>query len=434
MRMLDIIEKKKRGGILNREEIAFFVQGYTRDQVPDYQMAALLMAIWFRGLEDREVLDLTLEMAGSGETLDLSDIRGVVVDKHSTGGVGDKTSLVVAPMVASLGVPVAKMSGRGLGHTGGTIDKLEAIPGFSAALDKKAMVDTINRVHMAIAGQTANLAPADKKMYALRDVTGTVDQTGLIASSVMSKKIASGAQVIVLDVKTGSGAFMKREEDALELAARMVSIGKGLGRTTAALVTDMNQPLGEAVGNSLEVVEAIRTLQGKGPKDLYELCLALGSQMLLGAGRTGDPGEAKKLLQEAVASGAALATFKAFVEAQGGDGAYVDNPGLFPEARHVAEVPAPRSGYVQAIQTEEVGVSAMLLGGGRETKDSPIDLAVGLLVRKKVGDFVEQGEPLVRIHASGRERLEAVAARLTEAYTIGDAPVQRLQLVKKVLT
>lgn len=430
MRMYDIIEKKKLGEALTEEEIKFFVQGFTEGSIPDYQVSALMMAIYYKGMSKEETLALTLNMAKSGDMLDLSKIEGIKVDKHSTGGVGDKTSLVVAPMVAAVGVPVAKMSGRGLGHTGGTIDKLEAFDGFSTSIDETTFITNVNDIKIAIAGQTANLAPADKKLYALRDVTATVDSIPLIAGSIMSKKIASGADAIVLDVKTGSGAFMRDEEAAKDLARTMVDIGNGYGRETVAIVSDMNQPLGNAVGNILEVKEAIATLKGHGPQDLYELCLQLGTQMVRMAKVTDSEEEARKMLEDVVANGKALEKMKAFVEAQGGDSRCVDNPELFDVATIIEPVKAKESGYINHIETEEIGLATMMLGGGRETKDSVIDLAVGYIFEKKLGDHVEAGDTIAMIHANDKDKMTASKERFLKAITIGKEPADKPAFIK----
>ncbi len=418
MRMYDIIEKKKKGGVLSEVEIQFMVEGFTEGTIPDYQVSALLMAIYFQGMNKEETLALTLSMARSGDMLDLHRIDGVKVDKHSTGGVGDKTSLVLAPMVAACGVPVAKMSGRGLGHTGGTIDKLEAFKGFTTAIEESDFIKNVNTIKIAIAGQTANLAPADKKLYALRDVTATVDSIPLIAGSIMSKKIASGADAIVLDVKTGSGAFMHTEEDALTLARTMVDIGNGYGRKTIAVVSDMNQPLGNAVGNVLEVIEAIDTLKGHGPKDLLELCLTLGSHMVVLAGKASDEEEAREMLADAIESGAALDKLRVFVAAQGGDSSLVDDPSGFEQATIIESVLAPDAGYIHHIMTEEIGFATMMLGGGRETKDSVIDLSVGYVFEKKLGDYVAKGETIAKVYANDLSKKEASVKRFLAAITI----------------
>ncbi|EHL2643065.1 pyrimidine-nucleoside phosphorylase, partial [Listeria monocytogenes] len=392
MRMVDIISKKRDGKALSTEEIQFFIDGYTNGEIPDYQASALAMAIFFQDMNDQERADLTMAMVGSGDTIDLSEIEGIKVDKHSTGGVGDTTTLVLAPLVAAVGVPVAKMSGRGLGHTGGTIDKLESIEGFHIELDKKDFIDLVNRDKVAVIGQSGNLTPADKKMYALRDVTGTVNSIPLIASSIMSKKIAAGADAIVLDVKTGAGAFMKTDEDAENLAHAMVRIGNNVGRNTMAVISDMSQPLGEAIGNALEVKEAIDTLKGQGPEDLTELVLVLGSQMVVLAKQAETLDEARAKLIEVIENGAALEKFKTFLSNQGGDASIVDHPEKLPQAKYQIEVPAKTSGFVSQIVADEIGIAAMILGAGRATKEDEINLAVGLMLRKKVGDAVKEGE------------------------------------------
>lgn len=433
MRMYDIIMKKRSGGELTKEEIAYFIEGYTKGEIPDYQVSALMMAIYFQKMTQQETLALTMAMADSGDRLDLSGIRGVKVDKHSTGGVGDKTSLALAPMVAACGIPVAKMSGRGLGHTGGTIDKLESFPGFTTALTTERFIDNVNRIGIAIMGQTADLAPADKKLYALRDVTATVDNLSLIASSIMSKKLAAGADAIVLDVKTGSGAFMKQEAEAKALAEEMVKIGKNAGRRTVAVISDMDQPLGFAVGNALEVREAIETLRGNGPEDFLELCLTLGSQMLMAGGKAESAREAEEMLRAVIADGSALGKLAEFVEAQGGDGSAVYHPELLPQAAIQEPVAAPESGYLSRIVCDEVGICSLILGGGRETKESEIDLSVGLVLCKKVGDYVEAGEPLAVIHANDADRAEQARARYLKACTIaGEAP-ERMPFIKNIL-
>lgn len=433
MRMYDIIMKKRNGGELSGEEVDFFVEGYTRGEIPDYQASALMMAIYFRKMTRRETLALTKAMAESGDMLDLSEIGGIKVDKHSTGGVGDKTSLALAPMVAACGIPVAKMSGRGLGHTGGTIDKLESFPGFSTALTKEQFIDNVNRIGMAIMGQTADLAPADKKLYALRDVTATVDNLSLIASSIMSKKLAAGADAIVLDVKTGSGAFMKQEQDARALAEEMVEIGRNAGRRTIAVISDMDQPLGYAVGNALEVREAIDTLCGRGPADFVELCLTLGSRMLIAGGKAADPREAEEMLKGVIADGSALRKLAGFVEAQGGSAEAVYHPDLLPKAAVVRPVPAPASGYISRIVCDETGICSLILGGGRETKESEIDLSVGLVLCKKVGDYVRKGEPLAMLHANDEGRAREAERRYLEACTITDAAPRPRPLIKAVI-
>ncbi len=433
MRMYDLIEKKKTGKELSTEEIRFMVLHYTKGEIPDYQMSAMTMAVCFQGLSERETLDLTLAMRDSGDCLDLSGIHGVKADKHSTGGVGDKTSLVLAPIIAALGIPMAKMSGRGLGHTGGTIDKLECFPGFTTALSEETFIENVNRIQIAIAGQTANLAPADKKLYALRDVTATVDQLSLIASSIMSKKLASGSDVIVLDVKTGSGAFMKKEEDAKKLAQTMVSIGTMAGKKIAAVITDMDQPLGNAVGNSLEVVEAMESLSGRGPKDLMEVVYALGSKILMLADAAASETEAVEKMKACVANGSAKQKMAEFIEAQGGDASYVWDTELFPKASREIEVPALQEGYVNQIQAESVGAACMMLGGGRETKDSDIDLSVGIYLNKKVGSYVKKGEPIAMVYANDSQKGEDAAAQIQSAYGISAEKPAPSKMIKAVI-
>lgn len=422
MRMVDIIEKKRDGQELTTAEINFFIEGYTKGEIPDYQASALAMAIYFQDMNDRERADLTRAMVESGDTIDLSAIDGVKVDKHSTGGVGDTTTLVLAPLVASLGVPVAKMSGRGLGHTGGTIDKLESIAGFHVELTREQFIDLVNRDKVAVIGQSGNLTPADKKLYALRDVTGTVNSIPLIASSIMSKKIAAGADAIVLDIKTGDGAFMKTQEDAEELAHAMVRIGNHVGRKTIAIISDMSQPLGFAIGNALEVKEAIETLQGKGPKDLTELVLTLGGQMVILAGKAKTSEEAKEMLLDAIHSGKALAKFKEFLANQGGDASIVDDLTKLPQAKYKIELPAKQSGYISRMVADEIGVASMILGAGRATKEDVIDLAVGLVLHKKVGDKVEEGESILTIY-SNRENVEDVKQKLYDNIFIADTAI-----------
>lgn len=418
MRMYDLIVKKRNGENLSKEEIRFMIQGYTEGSIPDYQMSAMMMAIYFQGMNEEETLELTLAMEHSGEVLDLSPIKGIKVDKHSTGGVGDKTSLALTPMVAACGISVAKMSGRGLGHTGGTIDKLESFPGFSTELTADQFMENVNRIGIAIMGQTADLAPADKKLYALRDVTATVDNMSLIASSIMSKKLAAGADAIVLDVKTGSGAFMKQEKDAYALAEEMVRIGNGAGKKTIAVISDMDQPLGYAVGNALEVKEALATLKGEGPEDFLELCMTLGAQMLIAGGRAGEEAEARKMLQSVIEDGSALRKLAEFVEAQGGNPAAVYDEALLPKASLVEECRAEKEGYISHIACDEVGVCSLLLGGGRETKDSIIDLSVGIVLLKKKGDYVKAGEALAILHANDKEKLDTAGERLKKAFEI----------------
>lgn len=433
MRMYDIIMKKRNGGELSGEEIRFFIEKYTRGEIPDYQVSALMMAIYFQKMTEQETCELTMAMAGSGDMLDLAEIRGIKVDKHSTGGVGDKTSLALTPMVAACGIPVAKMSGRGLGHTGGTIDKLESFSGFSTSLSTRQFIDQVNRIGIAIMGQTADLAPADKKLYALRDVTATVDNLSLIASSIMSKKLAAGADAIVLDVKTGSGAFMKSQEDAFSLAREMVRIGRNAGRDTVAVISDMDQPLGNAVGNALEVVEAINTLRGEGPEDFTELVMTLGTYMLIAGGAAQTAEEAREKLQNVIRDGSALRKLAEFVEAQGGDPEAVYHTEMLPKASVVREIPSPASGFVEKIVCDEIGICSLILGGGRETKESSIDLSVGLLLRKKVGDRVEQGEALAVLYANDEKKAAAAAERFLKAYTIGAERVSKPTLIKGVI-
>uniref|UniRef100_UPI000AC6B825 pyrimidine-nucleoside phosphorylase n=1 Tax=Thermoanaerobacter thermocopriae TaxID=29350 RepID=UPI000AC6B825 len=406
MRMYDLIMKKRDGGVLTKEEINFIISSYTKDYIPDYQMSALAMAIYFRGMTPEETAHLTMAMAYSGDVMDLSAIKGIKVDKHSTGGVADTTTLVLAPMVAACGAPVAKMSGRGLGHTGGTIDKLESIPGMRVELSEEEFIDNVNKYGIAIIGQTKNLTPADKKLYALRDVTATVDSIPLIASSIMSKKIAAGADGIVLDVKVGRGAFMKDLERAKALAKLMVDIGNSVGRKTVAHVTNMDYPLGLAIGNALEIVEAIHVLKGYGSKDLLEVCMLLGSDMLQIAGVAKDDKEARIKLKEALDSGKALQKFKEFIKAQGGDERVVDDVSLLPQAKYVRPWIADRNVYIKDLMALELGLIAMKLGAGREKKEDKIDLAVGIMLGGKVGDIIRKGEPIATIYANDESKLE----------------------------
>lgn len=433
MRMYDLILKKKQGGELSTDEIRYMIEGFTEGNIPDYQMSAMTMAICFRGMTPRETVDLTLAMRDSGDVLDLSGIKGVKVDKHSTGGVGDKTSLALTPIIAALGVPVAKMSGRGLGHTGGTIDKLECFDGFTTALSEEQFAGNVNTIGIAIAGQTANLAPADKKLYALRDVTATVDQMSLIASSIMSKKLASGSDAIVLDVKTGNGAFMKKLEDSRALAKEMVSIGTMAGKKTVAVITDMDQPLGRAVGNSLEVREAIDTLRGEGPADFKEVVFALGSQMLMLAGRAADEKEARALMEGVIQDGSALDKFAQFVRAQGGDAAPVYDTSLLPVAGKTLEVTAKESGYVHRILAEDIGIACMTLGGGRETKESAIDLSVGIILEKKNGNAVSAGEVLATIYGNDDAKMQAAYEKIAHAYEIAKEPAAFVPVVREYI-
>ena len=432
MRMIDIIEKKRDGKSLTREEIEFFVNGYTHGEVPDYQASSLAMAIFFQDMNDEERAALTMSMVNSGERIDLSDINGIKVDKHSTGGVGDTTTLVLAPLVAAVGVPVAKMSGRGLGHTGGTIDKLESVKGFNVEISEKDFIKLVNDNQVAVIGQSGNLTPADKKLYALRDVTGTVNSIPLIASSIMSKKIAAGADAIVLDVKTGSGAFMKTLDDAEALAHAMVRIGNNVGRNTMAIISDMSQPLGNAVGNALELKEAIATLKGNGPKDLTELVLTLGSQMVVLAEQAESLDEARQMLVDAIKTGKALNKFKTFLSNQGGDDSIVDSPEKLPSAKYQVEFKAKKDGFITEIIANEIGVASMMLGAGRQTKEDVIDLGVGIVLNKKVGEHVEKGENILTIHTNTKE-IDDILYKLDNSITIeskGEAPT----LIHKIIT
>jgi pyrimidine-nucleoside phosphorylase len=434
MNALDVIVKKRDGGELSRAEIDLFVHGYARDEIPDYQASAWAMAVFLNGMTRRETIDLTMSMASSGEMLDLHDVAPVVVDKHSTGGVGDKTTIAVAPWVAACGLPVGKMSGRGLGFSGGTLDKLEAIPGYKTGLDIEQFKAQLARVGVVVAGQTQQLAPADGKLYALRDVTGTVPSLPLIASSVMSKKIAAGADAIVLDVKVGRGAFMKTLDHAEALAQVMVEIGQGVGRRVSAVISDMNQPLGHAVGNALETVEALDTLRGKGPSDFLEHCLAIGEQMLLLGGCAADCLGARKMLQDALDSGRAFDKALEWIGAQGGDVALLSGtPHGLSSAPIVRDLPAPRTGVVAAIDAMQVGLAAVDLGAGRHKKGDPVDHAVGLVLRAKVGDAVEQGEPLLTVHANNQEQFSQVSERLLGAYSWAKSSVAAPPLVHKVI-
>jgi pyrimidine-nucleoside phosphorylase len=430
MRMVDLIQKKRDGKELSKAEIDHIIQNYTKGEIPDYQMSAFAMAVYFQDMTTEERANFTMSMVESGDQIDLSAIEGIKVDKHSTGGVGDTTTLVLAPLVAALGVPVAKMSGRGLGHTGGTIDKLEAVPGFHVEIDNEQFIELVNKNKLAVIGQSGNLTPADKKLYGLRDVTATVNSIPLIASSIMSKKIAAGADAIVLDVKTGAGAFMKTPEEAEELANAMVKIGNAVGRNTMAVISDMSQPLGLAIGNALEIKEAIDTLNGNGPKDLEELCLTLGSHMVYLAKKADSLEDAREMLREAISSGKALETLKVFLKAQGGDDSVVDNPEKLPQAAHTFELTADEDGYVSEIIADEIGTAAMILGAGRATKESEIDLAVGLMLNKKVGDQVSKGDSLGTIY-SNTENVEDVKSRIRSAYTISKDAVDAPPLIYK---
>lgn len=433
MRMVDLIQRKRDGEQLTTEEINFIVNGYTDGTIPDYQMSAWLMAIYFQDMTEKERADLTMAMVSSGDQIDLSAIQGVKVDKHSTGGVGDTTTLVLGPLVAAAGVPVAKMSGRGLGHTGGTIDKLEAIAGFHVEITNEQFIELVNKNKIAIIGQSGNLTPADKKLYALRDVTATVNSIPLIASSIMSKKIAAGADAIVLDVKTGAGAFMKTLEDSRALALAMVNIGNNVGRKTMAVISDMSQPLGFAIGNALEVKEAIDTLKGEGPEDLTELCLVLGSQMVYAAGKADSLEDARQLLIKLMNNGEALEKFKIFIESQGGDSSVVDHPERLPQAKYKIDLPAKADGWVAEIIADHIGTAAMWLGAGRATKESDIDLTVGIMLNKKIGESVKAGEPLAVIY-SNSEDVHQVKEELYKSILLSTEKVEPPPLIHEEIT
>ncbi len=426
MRMVDIIARKRDGRELTTEEIAFFIAEYTAGTIPDYQAAALLMAIYLRGMGRRETVDLTLAMAHSGDQLDLHDVAPFVVDKHSSGGVGDKTTLVVQPLVAACGVPVGKMSGRGLGSSGGTLDKMESIRGWTSALTLPQFKRQLAEIGLVLAGQTADLAPADGKLYALRDVTGTVANKSLIAASIMSKKLAAGADAIVLDVKTGSGAFMATVDEARELAQIMVDIGKDAGRRVVALLSDMNQPLGDAIGNGLEVAEAIDTLRGEGPDAFWQHCLDVAGYMLLLAGKAETLEEAQALVTDARDSGAAFGKLRAMVAAQGGDVTQVDNPDLLPRAAHIEDIAAPRSGYIAALDTGAIGWAAVHLGGGRLVKGDQIDHSVGFVLPIAIGDRVSRRDVIGQVHAASADAAAVAGSEVLEAITWSDEPVAPL--------
>ena len=428
MRMVDLIEKKRDGGSLSTEEIQYVVDAYTEDRIPDYQASALLMAIYFEGMNDRETRDLTLTMAHSGEMLDLSDVAPLVVDKHSTGGVGDKVSLVVAPVVAACGLPVGKMSGRGLGFSGGTLDKLESIPGYRVDLTVAEFKDQISRIGIVLTGQSGNLAPADGKLYALRDVTATVSSMPLIISSIMSKKLAGGANAIVLDVKVGSGAFMRTLDSARELAEGMVRIGEAVGREVTARISDMNQPLGSAVGNSLEVKEALRTLRNEGPEDFRNHCLTIAAEMLILGQAVSSVEEGKERALTVIESGDALEKFRELVITQEGDVRYVDEPERFPEADVIDTLAAWDTGTLAEVRADEIGLTVVGLGGGRTEKGELIDHRVGLIMHARVGDTLERGQPLVTVHAASQEDKETAFNRLKRAITLSDAPIDPLPL------
>lgn len=426
--MYDVISKKKAGFELEDSEIEFAVTGFVKGEIPDYQMSALLMAIYFKGMSERETVTLTNCMAHSGDMVDLSGIEGIKVDKHSTGGVGDKTTLVVAPVVAACGLRIAKMSGRGLGHTGGTVDKLESIPGFNVSVSREDFINIAKRTGLCVVGQSGNLAPADKKLYALRDVTATVDCVPLIASSIMSKKLAAGADCILLDVKTGSGAFMKTVEDSIELAKVMVGIGWGAGRKCAALVTDMDIPLGSAIGNSLEVIEAVDTLKGKGPKDFTDCCIELSANLLELAGR-GNIAECVEMVRNAITGGAALEKFCEMVEAQGGDAGVIRDTSLFGTAPVIHAVKSPFTGYISSMDTEAIGISSVMLGAGRETKDSPIDHLAGIMLGRKTGEFVNKGDTLAVFHTSDASLVKAAQEHFLSAIRVSDSKPEERPLV-----
>ena len=434
MRMYDIIMKKRNGFPLTKEEIYYFVDGFTNGTIPDYQASALLMAIYFQHMNYEETLNLTMAMADSGEHLDLSGISGIKADKHSTGGVGDKTTLVLAPMVAAVGVKTAKMSGRGLGHTGGTIDKLESFPGFSTTLSQEQFVKNVNDIGLAVTGQTGNITPADKKIYALRDVTGTVDNISLIASSIMSKKLAAGADVIVLDVKTGNGAFMKNIEDATELAKTLVDIGNGAGKKTYAVISEMNEPLGYAIGNSLEVIEAIDTLKGNGPRDLYNLCIELGSLMVAASDKNISLDQAKQILKKTIEDGSAYRKFKEFIESQGGNPSDVDNCHDLIKVNQVLDIKSFQSGYIAGIQTENIGNAVMMLGGGRQKKGDSIDHSVGVIIKKKVGEQVKEGESLATVYINNTDNLDTALDLIKSSFEFSEDIIKEPELIKGIIS
>jgi pyrimidine-nucleoside phosphorylase len=433
MRMYDIISKKRDGGELSTEEIQFFIDGYVRGEIPDYQASALMMAIYFKGMTARETADLTMSMARSGEMVDLSSIDGVKVDKHSTGGVGDKTTLIIGPIVASLGVRVAKMSGRGLGHTGGTVDKMESIPGMQTAIDREKFFDIVRKVGISVIGQSGNLVPADKKLYALRDVTATIESIPLIASSIMSKKIAAGSDCILLDVKTGSGAFMKTVEDSIRLAEAMVSIGEHVGRKTIALITNMDRPLGNAIGNSLEICEVCETLKGHGPKDLTSICIELAANMLCLAGH-GTPEECRKLAKAQIDNGAAFQKLREMVAAQGGDVAVLDDNSKFPQAPVQREIIADKNGFIFSMDTQECGIASVELGAGREKKEDSIDFSAGIVLHKKVGDKVSAGESIATFYTSSEQKCDEAEKLFRKAIQISKEPPKPLPLVHARVT
>lgn len=428
MRMYDLIMKKRNGETLKEEEIRYLIEEYVAGNIPDYQMSAFLMAVYFKGMTDEETSIMTDAVAHSGDMVDLSGIEGIKVDKHSTGGVGDKTTLIIAPIVASCGVKVAKMSGRGLGHTGGTVDKLDSIPGMKTTLTQKEFFDVVNKTGLSVIGQSGNITPADKKLYALRDVTATVDNIPLIAVSIMSKKLAAGSDCILLDVKTGSGAFMKTLEDSIALAECMVRIGENSGRRTAALITDMDIPLGNNIGNSLEVIEAVETLKGNGPKDLTEICISLAGNMLYLAGK-GELQECMTMAKDSIASGKALEKFIDMVEAQGGDSSVIKDLDKFKKAPFSYELKALKSGYITHMNTETCGIASMMLGAGRETKESNLDYAAGIILKHKVGDYVKEEEVIATLYASSKNLLEPAAEKLMGAFTIAEHNIKKEPLI-----
>jgi len=433
MRIIDIIMKKRDGGVLTKEEIEFFVNGYTAGDIPDYQASALLMSIYFQGLNKEETYQLTAAMRCSGDVADLSAIEGIKVDKHSTGGVGDKTTLIVAPLAAACGVPIAKMSGRGLGFTGGTVDKMESIPGFKTVLEEKDFSRLVNENGLSVIGQTGSIAPADKKIYALRDVTGTVENLSLITASIMSKKLASGSDAIVLDVKCGDGAFMETQEKAEQLGSMMVEIGNADGKKTIAVITDMGQPLGRAVGNSLEVIEAIETLKGSGPEDITELSLELAGMMIFAGGKASDPEEGRAMAKDALESGAGLTKMKAFIEGQGGDAAVIGDYSLFGSAAFEVEVPAEYSGFVKTLYAKQVGLASQHAGAGRASKEDEIDMTAGIYLHKKAGDAVNAGEKLATVYGNDENKVKEAAGELAKAYVIEDDRPERRKLIHKVI-
>lgn len=432
MRMYDIIHKKRNGGELSEEEIRFFIEGYTDESIPDYQAAALCMAVYFRGMTPKETSILTLAMAESGDQIDLGGIEGFTVDKHSTGGVGDKTSLIVVPIVASCGGKVAKMSGRGLGHTGGTVDKLESIPGFRTELNPDDFIKQVNGIGLCIVGQTGELAPADKKLYALRDVTATVESIPLIASSIMSKKLAAGSKGIVLDVKTGSGAFMKTVEESENLAKEMVAIGKSAGRSVTAVITNMDIPLGDSVGNSLEVIEAIKTLKGEGESDLTEVCLTLAAQMLSMV--TGeDEKTCYSMAKDAIDNGLAINKLREMISSQGGNANVVDDYSLFKQPKYTAEIFSECDGYIEHTDAEKIGIASVILGAGREKKGDPIDPSAGIVLKKKTGDYVKKGEPLAVFYTDDEGKIEGAKQEFLDAFTFGNERTQPQKLIYKII-